>query len=135
MRRFALLLAILTLAIVVPSPVAAAPRSCTIDVTPHRGTAHTTYRITGNHFPLSTDSPLEVDMFVSRVSFNLADLGRAYVVIYFVFLIPGGTHFYVDFNAPSGGEPPPPILPGRYLVQAFTPHMGNCNTSSVFVVH
>ncbi len=135
MRRLAVVLLLLSLAVAVPAPVAAAAKTCTIDVTPSRGSTHTTYRISGNHFPLSTNSPLEVDMAVSRVTFNVADLGHVYVVIYFVFLIPGGTHFYVDFNAPAGGEPAPSIAPGRYFVQAFTPHVAGCRTSSGFVVH
>lgn len=134
MRRLAVVLVLLSLTVAVPAPVAEAAKTCTIDVSPLRGSTHSPYRISGHHFPLSTNSPLEVDMAVSRISYNLADLGHVYVTIYFVFLVPGLTDFYVDFNAASGGEPAPPILSGRYLVQAFTPHVAGCRTSSGFVV-
>lgn len=143
MRRLALLLAAVTMLVAMPSAAAAASPStspaakpaCRIDVTPSHGKQDTTYRITGRHMPLTSDgSPLEVDMFVSRLTFDLAHLGHQYVTIYFVFMVPGFHRFYVDFNAPGEGEPGQKLLTGRYLVQASTPHVKGCRSSDVFIV-
>jgi DNA-directed RNA polymerase specialized sigma24 family protein len=50
-------------------------------------------------------------------------------------LIPGFHRFYVDFNAPSDGEPRHKLVPGRYLVQMWTPHQKGRRSSDAFVVH
>jgi hypothetical protein len=142
MRRLALLLAVVTMLVAMHSTVAAASiatappdKACRIDVTPSHGKQDTTYRITGRNMPLTTDGgPLEVDMIVSRLTFDLAHLGHEHVTIYFVFMIPGFHRFYVDFNAPSDGEPGQKLLTGRYLVQAWTPHVKGCQSTDAFIV-
>ena len=46
--------------------------------------------------------------------------------ILFVFLIPGGHRFYVDYPGSVPGEPTPPLAPGRYRVRYITPHLQGC---------
>ena len=131
MRRFPLLLALIGIFSLAPSPTAAATRSCTIHVTPSKGTGTTTYRISGRHFPSTSDgSPLEVDIDITRLTWRDPTAGP--VTIFFLWLIPGGHRFYVDFNQPGDGQPP--LKPGRYGVAAETPHQAGCRTSDVFTV-
>jgi hypothetical protein len=46
--------------------------------------------------------------------------------ILFVFLIPDGHHFYVDYQNQVPGETNPPLTPGRYRVRYTTPHLPGC---------
>jgi hypothetical protein len=131
MRRLAALLSLATLFSLAPAPVAAAARSCRVEVTPSRGQGTTTYRISGKHFPSTVDgSPLEVQIDVTRIS--LRDPNPEHAIFMWLWLIPGGHQFYVDYSTEANGQAP--LKPGRYLVAVETPHQAGCHTHAVFAV-
>lgn len=129
MRRIALLLALL-LALVVPSATSAATTRCTVDISPAIGSTTGVYRITVSGVPVDPDGgSVEVRVDVKR-------LGSRDGSVYFAFLFPGTTQFYIDHNLGLPGEPPnDPLVPGRYRVFVSTPHIeGPCHTTDGFVV-
>lgn len=128
MRRLIALATVVAVLALVPAPVMAARERCSIDVVPAAGGPTDTYRIIGSNFPLAPDGgSLEVRIDIHRV-------GSREGSILFLFLVPGGTEFYVDYNAAEPGEPSAPLAEGRYLVRADTPHVRGCHTTDRFVV-
>lgn len=132
MRRLTALVALVSLLSLAPTPAAAAEvRSCSIQVTPSHGRGTTTYRISGKDFPSTTDgSPLEVQIDVSRTSRR--DPHGKTVIFMWLWLIPGGHSFYVDYNTTAEGQPP--LKAGHYLVSVETPHQRGCITHDSFRV-
>jgi hypothetical protein len=129
MRRLVSAVAALALlAGLAPGTVSAAARQCSIDVTPSTGGPTTIYRITGSNFPVSRDGgSVEVRIDIRR-------LGSREGAILFVFLVPGVTEFYVDYNTVEPGEPTTELAEGRYLVLAETAHLPGCHATDRFVV-
>lgn len=128
MRRFMLSLAIVA-SLLVPAAASAASERCSVTVSPEVGSPTDVYRISGSNLPVEPDISVEV-----RVDVRL--LGARSGSIYFAFLIPGSTEFYIDHNVTYPGEPAPdPIAPGRYQVLVSTPHIkGGCRAIGGFVV-
>lgn len=128
MRRLIPILAALLLLGAMPGAAAAAPSKCSIEVTPAAGEPTDVYRITATNFPVEPNGgSLEVRIDIKR-------LGTRTGSIYFLFLIPGITEFYLDLNLAAPGEPVEPIEPGRYLVLAQTAHIAGCHAVDLFVV-
>ena len=129
MRRIPLVLALVALGALFPSAASAAPERCSIDVSPSSGGPTDVYRLTATNVPVdAAGGSVEV-----RVDVRL--LGTRTGSIYFVFLVPGTTEFYLDINQPVPGEPVEPLAEGRYLVTASTPHLhGGCRATEGFVV-
>jgi hypothetical protein len=128
MRRFIPLLAALLVLGVAPGVTAAATSKCSIEVTPASGGSTDIYRVTASNFPVDPNGGgIEVRIDVRR-------LGTRTGSIYFLFLIPGITEFYLDLNQPAPGEPIEPVEPGRYLVLAQTAHLAGCHAIDHFVV-
>ena len=128
MRRFALSLALVA-SLLIPAAASAAPARCTVTVSPEVGSPTDVYRILVANVPVELDRSVEV-----RVDVRL--LGTRTGSIYFAFLIPNITEFYIDHNGTWPGEPPPdPLVPGKYQVMVSTPHIqGGCNAVGGFVV-
>ncbi|MBA2382795.1 MAG: hypothetical protein H0V73_11860 [Chloroflexi bacterium] len=129
MRRIAIIFS-LTLGMLLPGAVSAAAQRCSVSITPAAGSPTGVYRIAVGGVPVDqAGGSVEVRLDLRRT-------GSRDGSIYFVFLIPGVTDFYVDHNVAYEGEPPPdPLVPGRYLVQVDTPHLrGGCHTVGQFVV-
>jgi hypothetical protein len=128
MPRLAWILAAVLMLTLLPTPVAAAER-CTIDVTPDQGSPTDVYRISVSDIPVDPNGgSVEVRIDVRR-------LGSREGSIFFVFLVPGVTDFFLDYNAAFPEEPPPdPLAEGRYLVSAQTPHVRGCHSTDRFVV-
>jgi hypothetical protein len=128
-RKLAVPLASLVLALAFPAAVGAASERCSIDVTPPSGESTDVYRLTATNVPVHPDGgSVEFRVDVHR-------LGTREGSIYFVFLVPGTTQFYLDLNQPAPGEPVEAMAEGRYLVTASTPHLaGGCHASDRFVV-
>lgn len=128
MRRFAMLLAILMLLAAAPGSVAAAAERCSIEVTPAAGAPTDVYRVTASNFPVDPDGgSIEVRIDVRR-------LGTREGSIFFLFLVPGTTDFYLDINQVVPEEPVEPVAEGRYLVVAETAHHAGCVATDRFVV-
>lgn len=128
MRRFIPLLAALLMLGALPSVTAAASDRCSVDVTPASGGTNDIYRLTGSNFPVDPNGG------GVEVRIDIKHLGTRSGSIYFVFLVPGATEFYVDLNEPPPGEPAMPMEPGRYLVLAETAHMAGCFDVDTFEV-
>lgn len=131
MRRFAALLAVLSLLSFGASSVSASSSpGCRVWVTPAQGTTTTTYRINGAHFPSAVDGgSLEVQIVVWHRTRHDA---RHAVRIMWLSLIPGGHRFYVDINDPTDGQPG--LRPDRYHLDVETPHQAGCHTHAAFRV-
>jgi hypothetical protein len=129
MRRLVLIAAVVALAGLFPSTVAAASDRCSVDVSPATGGSTDAYRLTATNVPVDPDGgSVEFRVDVHR-------LGTPEGSIFFVFLIPGTTEFYLDINQAAPGEPVEPLAEGRYLVRAETPHLpGGCHGTARFVV-
>ena len=128
MRRFIPLLAALLILGALPGVAAAASDKCSIEATPAAGGPTDVFRITGSNFPVDPNGGgIEVRIDIKR-------LGTRSGSIYFLFLIPGTTEFYVDLNQAAPGEPVEPVEPGRYLVLAQTAHLAGCHAVDMFVV-
>ena len=128
MRRFALSLALVA-SLLIPAAASAAPAQCTVDISPAVGSPTDVYRIRVSNVPVVPGAGIEVRINIKR-------LGTREGSVYFVFLIPEVTEFYVDHNLGYPEEPPPdPLGPGRYLALVSTPHLhGGCNAVGSFVV-
>lgn len=128
MRRFMLSLALVA-SLLVPAAASAATERCTVTIAPEVGSPTDVYRILVSNVPLEPDVSVEV-----RVDVRL--LGSRSGSIYFAFLIPNITEFYIDHNVTWEGEPAPdPLAPGRYQVLVSTPHIkGGCRAVGGFVV-
>lgn len=128
MRRFALSLALVA-SLLIPAAVSAAPAQCTVDISPSVGSPTDVYRIRVSNVPVVPGVGIEVQINIKR-------LGTREGSVYFVFLLPEVTEFYVDHNLGLPGEPPPdPLVPGRYLALVATPHLrGGCSAVGSFVV-
>ena len=106
----------------------AARAQCTVNIAPSVGSPTDVYRIAVSGVPVVPDSGIEV-----RVEIRL--LGSRSETIYFAFLIPGATEFFIDHNQAEPGEPAEPLEPGRYLVRVTTPHIhGGCTAVGRFLV-
>lgn len=128
MRRFIPLLATLLILGALPGVAAADTSKCSIEVTPAAGGPTDTFRVTASNFPVDPNGGgIEVRIDVKR-------LGTRTGSIYFLFLVPGVTEFYLDLNQPAPGEPVEPMEPGRYLVLAQTAHLAGCHAVDHFVV-
>lgn len=128
MRRFIPFVAALLILGAVPGVTAAASTKCSIEVTPSSGGPTDNYRITASNFPVDPNGGgIEVRIDVRR-------LGTRTGAIYFLFLIPGITDFYLDLNQTPPGEPAESIEPGRYHVRAQTAHVAGCHAVDHFVV-
>jgi hypothetical protein len=128
MRRFVLLLAVLTVLAIAPASVSAASERCSIEVSPAAGGPTDVYRVTATNFPVDpAGGSLEVRIDVRR-------LGTREGSIFFLFLVPGTTDFYLDINQVVPGDPVEPMQEGRYLVIAETAHLAGCHTTDGFVV-
>lgn len=128
MRRFIPVLAALLILGALPGVTAAAVEKCSIEVTPASGGPTDLYRIAGSNFPVDPNGGgIEVRIDVKH-------LGTRSGSIYFLFLVPGATEFYLDLNRIGPGEPVEPMEPGRYLVLAETAHMIGCRDMDMFVV-
>jgi hypothetical protein len=124
MRRLIPLLAALSLLASIPSTVSASER-CTIDVTPAAGGPTDVYRVTASNVPVDpAGGSIEVRIDVHRI-------GTREGSVYFLFLVPGTTEFYLDLNQPAPGDPVEPMTPGRYLVFAETPHLAGAGCHAV----
>lgn len=128
MRRIALSLALVA-SLLIPAAASAASARCTVDVTPSVESPTDVYRIVVSNVPVQLGRSVEVHVDVRL-------LGTRTGSIYFAFLIPDVTEFYIDHNLGLPGEPPPdPLTPGRYQVMVSTPHIhGGCNAIGGFVV-
>lgn len=128
MRRFMLSLALVA-SLLVPAAAGAATERCRVTVAPAVGSPTDVYRIRVTDVPVVPDQSVEV-----RVDVRL--LGSRSGSIYFAFLIPGITEFYIDHNVTYPGEPAPdPLAAGRYQVLVSTPHIkGGCRTAGGFIV-
>jgi len=128
MSRFVLSLALVA-SLLVPASASAATARCSVTVSPDTGSPTDVYRILVSNVPVEPDVSVEV-----RVDVRL--LGSRSGSIYFAFLIPNVTEFYVDHNVTSPGEPAPdPLAVGRYQVLVSTPHLkGGCRAVGGFVV-
>jgi hypothetical protein len=131
MRRIALLFALLA-ALLAPASVSAGSEKCSLTISPTAGSPTDVYRFTVSNVPVDdSGGPVEARIDIRR-------LGTREGSVYFVFLIPGVTQFYVDHNYGSPEEPAPDPLPtGRYLVEVVTPHLSGptaCHAMGQFVV-
>jgi hypothetical protein len=131
MRRLALVFALLA-AMLVPGSVAADSGRCSFTISPTSGSPTDTYRIAVSNVPVDPDGgSIEARIDIRR-------LGTREGSVYFVFLIPGVTEFYVDHNYSSPEEPAPdPLATGRYQVEVVTPHLRGsdaCHAVSQFTV-
>jgi hypothetical protein len=117
MRRIALVFALLT-ALLAPASVAAGSDKCSLTISPTSGSPTDVFRFTVSNVPVDPNGgSVEARIDVRR-------LGTREGSVYFVFLIPGVTEFYVDHNYAYPEEPAPdPLATGRYLVEVTTPHM------------
>lgn len=128
MRRVALAV-VLVLSLLVPSSVAAAGSDrCSVSISPEVASPTDVVRILVSNVPVDPDGgSVEVDVHIRR-------LGTREGTIFFAFLVPGTTEFYVDYNAPLPGEPAPdPLGQGRYLVDVST-HVSGCYAVGHFMV-
>lgn len=131
MRRIALVFALLA-ALLAPASVSAGSSKCSITISPTAGSPSDVYRLAVTNVPIDPNGgSVEVRIDIRR-------LGTREGSVYFVFVLPGLTEFYVDHHAPFPDEPPPdPLATGRYLVEVTTPHIsgpGACHTVGQFVV-
>jgi hypothetical protein len=131
MRHIALVLALLA-ALLAPASVAAGSDNCLLTISPTSGSPTNVYRLTVSNVPVDPNGgSVEARIDIRR-------LGTREGSVYFVFLIPGVTEFYVDHNYASPEEPAPdPLAAGRYLVEVRTPHLSGptaCHAMGQFVV-
>jgi hypothetical protein len=131
MRRIALVIALLAV-MLVPGPVAAASDRCSFTISPTSRSPTDVYRIAVSNVPVY-DNGGSVEAQI-----NIRRLGTREGSVYFVFLIPGVTEFYVDHNYAYPEEPAPdPLAAGRYLVEVTTPHISGpetCHAVGQFIV-
>lgn len=129
MTRFFTLFAMLALVLALaPAGVAAGTARCSVSVDPAVGGPTDVYRIHVTNVPVDPDGgSVEFQLEIRR-------LGSREGSVYWVFLVPGVTEFYVDHNAPPPGEPPTELAPGRYLVSAHVSHDTGCYATARFVV-
>jgi hypothetical protein len=95
-----------------------------VSITPSVGEASDTYRI--------TVSGLTPDPGIQEVRVDVRLLGTRTGSIYFAFLIPNVSEFFIDHNS---GDPNEPLASGRYLVRVSTPHIhgaDGCHTVGRF---
>lgn len=117
MRRSLLLLtalAVLTLASA--APVAAfggGKGDCSISVDQKVGTPTSVYTIRGAGWPAGTMEDLTV------ITIWIERIGSQEGSVVWLWLVPGGTWFYFDYNGASGpNEPTPSLAIGRYRIHA-----------------
>ena len=128
MRRLIPVLAAAMLVAALPAAVSAGEARCSIDVAPATGGPTDVYRVSASNFPVDPDGgSVEVRIDVRR-------LGTREGSIFFLFLVPGTTEFYLDINQLAPGEPVEPMTPGRYLVVAETAHQAGCHAVDRFLV-
>lgn len=131
MHRIALVVALLA-AMLVPGTVAAGSGRCSFTISPTSGSPTDVYRIAVSNVPVyDNGGSIEARIDIRR-------LGTREGSVYFVFLIPGVTEFYVDHNYAYPEEPAPdPLAAGRYLVEVTTPHVSGpdaCHAVGQFIV-
>lgn len=130
MKRALVVLTLILVATLAPAGVASATSTrCSVSITPETGLSTDVYRIAVAGVPVGPNGgSVEV-----RLDIRL--LGTRSGSVYFVFVVPGATEFYVDHNESLEGEPSEGLVPGRYLVQVTTPHIhGGCSTVGRFNV-
>lgn len=117
MRRSLLLLttvAVLTISSAAPVTAFRGPNGeCSISVDPRMGTPTSVYTIRGEGWPAGTIEDLTVvTVWIERIG---SDEGS----VTWVWLVPGGTWFFFDYNGPAGpSEPPSTLAVGRYRIHA-----------------
>lgn len=126
MRRIVLLvILVLGASLATTGVVAAAENRCSVSVDPSVGSPTDTYRI--------TVSGLTPDPGILEVRVDVRLLGGPRSgSIYFAFLIPNVSEFYIDHNS---GDPNEPLASGRYLVRVTAPHVNGaagCHTVGRF---
>ena len=127
-RALTILVLVLVATLAAAGGASAAPAQCTVNIAPSEGSPTDVYRIAVSGVPVVPGSGIEV-----RVDIRL--LGSRSRSIYFAFLIPGATEFFIDHNQAEPGEPAEPLEPGRYLVRVTTPHIhGGCTAVGRFLV-
>ena len=131
MRRIALIFALLA-ALLAPASVSAGSDRCSLSISPTSGSPTDVFRFTVSNVPVDpAGGAVEARIDIRR-------LGTREGSVYFVFLIPGVTQFYLDHNGAAPEEPAPDPLPtGRYLVEVVTPHLSGptaCHAMGHFVV-
>ena len=131
MRRIALVFALLA-ALLAPASVSAGSEKCSLRISPTSGSPTDVYRFTVANVPVyANGGSVEARIDIRR-------LGTREGSVYFVFLIPGVTEFYIDHNYAYPEEPAPdPLATGRYLVEVTTPHLSGpdaCHAIGQFVV-
>lgn len=130
MKRALAILTLVLVATLAPVGVAsAASTRCAVSITPATGSPTDVYRIA------VAGVPVDLNGGSVEVRLDIRLLGTRSGSIYFVFVVPGATEFYVDHNESLEGEPSEGLAPGRYLVQVTTPHIhGACSTVGRFTV-
>lgn len=131
MRRIALLVALLA-AMLVPGTVAAGSDRCSFTISPASGSPTDVYRIAVSNVPVDPNGgSIEARIDIRR-------LGTREGSVYFAFLFPGVTEFFIDHNDAYPEEPAPePLAAGRYLVEVTTPHLSGrdaCHAVGQFTV-
>lgn len=121
MRRIALVFALLA-TMLIPGAATAGSERCSFTISPTSGSPTDVYRIAVSNVPVDPNGgSIEVRIDIRR-------LGTREGSVYFVFLIPGVTEFYVDHNYAYPEEPAPdPLATGRYHVEVITPHLSGAN--------
>ena len=126
MRRIVLLvLLVLVASFASTGVVSAATSRCTVDIDPSVGSVTDTYRI--------TVSGLTPDPGFLEVRVDVRLLGTRSGSIYFAFLVPNTSVFFIDHT----GDPVQPLEPGRYLVRVSTPHVhgaAGCHATGMFKI-
>jgi hypothetical protein len=127
MRRILLLLVLVLAASLASTGVASGASSrCNVTIDPSVGFATDTYRI--------TVSNLTPDPGILEVRVDVRLLGTRSGSIYFAFLIPNTSVFFIDHTA---DDPSQPFESGRYLVRVITPHVhgaAGCHTVGRFQI-
>ena len=103
---------------------------CEVTVRPAVGSPTQVFRIIVNNVPIDpTGGSVEVDVVVQRIHSSGG-------TIYFAFVVPFGTKFYIDHNQSFPGEPQSKLAEGRYVISVTTPHIAKkgCHSSGAFIV-
>lgn len=128
MRRVALVVA-LVFSLLIPASVGAAGSDrCSVSISPKVALPTDIVTIQVSSVPVDPDGgSIEVEIHVRR-------LGTREGSIFWSFLVPGITEFFVNYNEAPPGEPASvPLAAGRYQVDVST-HVRGCYAVGQFVV-
>lgn len=116
LSRLVFVLALLMVATTNPVSASHGGRSngaCSIAVADHLGGPTSAFRIRGEGWPAGTMERLTI------VEIHIRHVGTDSGSIAWLWLVPGGTWFYYDYNAPiEPGAPDTVLSPGLYRVRA-----------------